>query len=127
MVHIIAVVLNTIAVIKKVLLFRIFQMQRMTLLTNSDDDINYNSVAEVCDMYSSVFESTSMDSVFQNDDMAAEAIPSEISSKKPLYSGSDISTSSSICAIMQFALSHQLTDEEIEDLLKIAKVDVAIS
>ena len=68
-----------------------------------------------------------MDSVFQNDDMAAEAIPSEISSEKPLYSGSDISTSSSICAIIQFALSHQLTDEEIEDLLKIAKVDVAIS
>ena len=94
---------------------------------DGDSYDDYNCGYEDSDVDPSFNEyDTSIDSaVFHNDEIPDGAIPSEIpiiSSEKPLYCGSNISTCTSVCAIMQFALSHQLTDEAIEDLLQLLRL-----
>ena len=39
--------------------------------------------------------------------------------REPLYNGADLTTIALVCLIMQFALSNNLTNKAIEDLLKL--------
>ena len=94
---------------------------------DGDSYDDYNSGYEDFDVDPSFNQyDTSIDSaVFHNNEIPDEATSSEIpiiSLETPLYCGSNISTCTSVCAIMQFALSHQLTDEAVEDLLQLLKL-----
>lgn len=95
-----------------------------------DEDENYLDEDQLLDNHDGHNSDDDEDNLVEGDEIDVEEDNSHNSGKEacindsylnrePLYNGTDLTTIALVCLIMQFALSNNLTNKAIEDLLKL--------